>query len=272
MSYAAVMVHVDAERNCDQRVRLAAGVANRFRSALIGVAGWSLQPAFALDDPDNVEGGDHERQLMVAALAEAGKTFRNGAKQATSVEWRGVLEYVADLVPREARAADLIVIGREHVRGDSFYSLDPGVMILRAGRPVLVVPKTLDLLGADRIVVAWRDTREARRAVRDALPFLRRAKKVIVAEIGETGINPARQTQADDVAEYLRRHTVVATANVYPRGKEAVASELVRIAKGENAYLIVAGAYGHNRLGEWIFGGVTRDLLSASPLCCMFSH
>jgi nucleotide-binding universal stress UspA family protein len=272
MTYAVIMVHVDADRNCDRRVRLAADVANRFRSGLIGVAGWSLQPAFALDDPDNAERGDHERQLMVAALAEAGKTFRNSAKQTTSIEWRGVLEYVADLVPREARAADLIVIGRERVPGDLFYSLDPGVMILRAGRPVLVAPKALDSLSARRVVVAWRDTREARRAVRDALPFLQQAEKVIVAEISEAGMNPASQEQVDDVANHLRRHTVVATANVYPHRNDAVASELVRIAKEEDADLIVAGAYGHSRLGEWVFGGVTRDLLSASPLCCLFSH
>jgi len=267
-----VMVHVDAERNSDRRVRLAAGVARRFHCALIGVAGWSLRPAFALDDPNNAGRNDQEREVMTALLEEAGRKFRSGAGQVEHIEWRGCLDYAVDLVPREARAADLIVIGREHVPGDLFFSLDPGVTILRAGRPVLVVPEAVHSLRAQSVVVAWKDTREARRAVGDAIPFLQEAQNVIVAEIGEPEVRPATQTHVDDVANYLRRHNIVATAKAYPHAQDPVATELVRIAKDQKADLIVAGAYGHSRLGEWIFGGVTRDLLSASPLCCLFSH
>jgi nucleotide-binding universal stress UspA family protein len=271
-SYATIMVHVDADRNSDRRVRLAAGLARRFHCALIGVAGWSLRPAFALDDPNNTGRNDQEREVMAALLDETERKFRSSAGQVEHIEWRGVLDYVIDLVPREARAADLIVIGREHVPGDLFYSLDPGVMTLRAGRPVLVVPETADSLQAQSVVVAWKDTREARRAVRDALPFLQEAQSVTVAEIGEAGVHPANQEHLDDVATYLRRHNIVATARTYPHGQDPVGVELVRIAKDQKADLIVAGAYGHSRLGEWIFGGVTRDLLSASSLCCLFSH
>ena len=50
------------------------------------------------------------------------------------------------------------------------------------------------------------------------------------------------------------------------------ASQLLQVAKDERADLIVAGAYGHTRLGEWIFGGMTRELLSTSPICCLMSH
>jgi nucleotide-binding universal stress UspA family protein len=268
--YAVVMVHVDTDRNSDKRVRLAADLAGRFHSALIGVAGWSLRPAFALDDPNNSGQNDHEQQIMVALLEEAGRKFRSCANRLTQIEWRGALDYVADLLPREARAADLIVIGREHLPGDLFYSLDPAVMILRAGRPVLVVPEAIESLNAHRIVVAWKDTREARRAVRDALPILQKAQEV--AEIHEAGADLGSRKRLNDVVNYLRRHKVVATAKADLHAKDSVAAELVRIAKDKKADLIVAGAYGHSRLGEWFLGGVTRDLLTVSSLCCMFSH
>ena len=62
---------------------------------------------------------------------------------------------------------------------------DPGVILLRAGRPVLLVPDTVAPLQLRRVVVAWKDTRECRRAVRDALPFLQRAKEVLLVGIGE---------------------------------------------------------------------------------------
>ena len=54
--------------------------------------------------------------------------------------------------------------------------------------------------------------------------------------------------------------------------KGSGAAQLIRVAQEERADLLVAGAYGHSRLGEWIFGGMTRDLLSTSPICCLMSH
>ena len=70
-------------------------------------------------------------------------------------------DYANNLVPREARAADLVIIGRKQDPKDLYYSLDPGVTILRAGRPVLFVPDEIDLLQARRVVVAWNDTASA---------------------------------------------------------------------------------------------------------------
>jgi hypothetical protein len=86
-----------------------------------------------------------------------------------------------ELLLREARAADLLVIGRRHSRDDA----DPGVILLRSGRPVLLVPDTIAALPLRRVVVGWKDTRDCRRAVRDALPFLQQAKEVLLVEIGE---------------------------------------------------------------------------------------
>jgi nucleotide-binding universal stress UspA family protein len=230
-------------------------------------------PAYALDDTAvGDETIDNERNKMTALLAEMEEKFRASAKHVDRVEWRGTLDYPRDLVPREARAADLVIIGRERVPGDPYFSLNPGVTVLRTGRPVLVVPDQIDSLTLRRVVVAWKDTREARRAVRDALPFLRNAAEVIIVEVCEEGTEAQSQKQIDDVATYLARHKVVVGAKIFLRAEQSIANELLRVTNDEKADLIVAGGYGHSRLGEWMFGGVTRDLLANSPVCCLFSH
>jgi nucleotide-binding universal stress UspA family protein len=273
MSYAALMVHLGGERGWSKRVRLAADLANRFHSTLIGTAGWLPMPAYALDGTAvSDETIDNERNSITALLAEMEEKFRAAAKHVDRVEWRGTLDYPRDLVPREARAADLLIIGRERVPGDPYFSLNPGIAILRAGRPVLVVPDQIDSLTLRRVVVAWKDTREARRAVRDALPFLRHAAEVIIVAVCEEGTEAQSQKQIDDVATYLARHKVVVGEKIFLRAEQSIANELLRVTNDENADLIVAGGYGHSRLGEWMFGGVTRDLLANSQVCCLFSH
>jgi nucleotide-binding universal stress UspA family protein len=273
MSYTVLMVNLDGRPNSEKRARLAADLADRFQSALIGVAGRCYLPSFLANGAAAEAGQDDgERQEMMKLLAGMEGRFRAAAKQVRQVEWRGIFDYTNNLVPIEARAADLVIVGRRQSPGDLYFALDPGMTILRAGRPLLVVPEELDALAARRVVVAWKDTRESRRAVRDALPFLRDAKEVIIVEVGEHRTETQSQKHIDDVAGYLLRHKVVVGAKAYLHTERSVAGELLRFAKGEKADLIVAGAYGHARLSEWIFGGATRDLLANSPICCLFSH
>lgn len=273
MSYAALMVHFDAGRNGGRRARLAVGLADRFHALLIGIAGRSYLPTFLAEGPDaDAERNDGERKEMMHLLADMEKKFHASTKNAKHVEWRGILDYANNLVPREARAADLIIIGRKQDPGDLYYSLDPGVTIVRAGRPVLLVPDDIDSLEARRVVIAWKDIREARRAVRDALPFLKEAKEVMIVMVCEHGAETQAKRSIDDIENYLLRHKVVVGAKAFLHTHQSIAAELLRFAKDENADLIVAGGYGHSRLGEWALGGVTRELLSNSTICCLFSH
>jgi nucleotide-binding universal stress UspA family protein len=274
MSYAALMVHLEARRDLRKRVRLAVDLADRFDAALIGVAGWAYLPGFLADRPAaDAKAGDSERREMTAVLARLEKEFRASAAALANVEWRAVLEFSDNLVPRQARAADLVIIGRaQDEPGDRYFALDPSIAILSAGRPVLLVPDNVDSLGALRVVVAWKDTRESRRAVRDAIPFLRNAEEVMIVEVCEHGTEMQSQRQIDDVANYLLSHKVTVGAKAYLHTEQTVAGELLRFAKDARADLIVAGGYGHSRLGEWAFGGVTRDLIADSPVCCLFSH
>jgi len=273
MSFATIMVHVEA-KGSDDRIKLAANLASRFKSTLIGLAAWAPRPAFAVEGVIIDEKiTDELLGRMRAELDKQGDHFRMllGADQRRA-EWRSLIDLPAEVVAKEARAADLVVVGREYSPLDPYRSLDPGLVILQAGRPVLVVPPGRDQLHAEHILIAWKDSREARRAVADALPFLRDAHTVSIAEVVEKGTEIQSQGGIDDVARYLGRHGISVHRKITAHAVGSVANELLRIAKDENADLIVAGGYGHSRLGEMVFGGVTQELLTGSAMCCLFSH
>jgi nucleotide-binding universal stress UspA family protein len=139
---------------------------------------------------------------------------------------------------------------------------------MAAGLPLLTVPA-----GARpdfrTIIVAWKDTREARRAITEALPFLKRAETVRVLRIGP-GDDEAQGVS--EITERLRWNGVPAEAETRMRVQETVASDLLAAANELSAGLIVAGGYGHSRLREWVLGGVTQGLLEQSSRCVLFSH
>jgi nucleotide-binding universal stress UspA family protein len=274
MSYASLLVHVDADGQLDGRINIAADLADRFHARLIGVAGWAPMSVFPAEEAlENPAPGDFHLQDMKALLEKKGKEFRAACgRPDRRVEWRSILDFPTQAVAREARAADLVIIGNVKENKDPFRALDPANAILKAGRPALVVPRGLASLSPKRIAVAWKDVREARRAVWDALPFLQRAESVMIVEVLEEGEGNGSLDRLKDVAKYLTRHRIeIITERVRP-ADVTVTNSLLRFIETENIDLLVAGAYGHSRLGEWVFGGVTRDLLTESPICRLFSH
>ena len=283
MGYAAILVHVDADADSDPRVRLARELAERCKATLIGAGAWAMQSAGAGDiaggedhggDGADFVGGEEPDKPQIeeisAWLERLGSHFRAnvGDKQ---VEWRSAVDFPTEFVVRQARAADLLIIGPDRT-GDSYRSLDPGTVIIQAGRPVLLVPTGVDSLHARRILVCWKNTRETRRAVRDALPLLRRAEEVLAVHVAETGWQFDSGSDVEDAARYFARHDIKVRTKIEGHSKSSIAAALIRAAKEQGADVIVAGGYGRSRLGEFVFGGVTRELLATSPICCLFSH
>ena len=174
---------------------------------------------------------------------------------------------------RVARGADLIISGGAHQqRGGAYQRCDPGELMLKSGRPVLVVPDSGGALKAERIVVAWKDSREARRALADSLPFLKGAEEVRVVGV-------CRKDEMDDALDHvkavvagLKQHGVRARSMVVEAPNHMVAWELNAAAGNLGADLIVSGGYGHSRLGEWAFGGVTYELLRNPERFVLLSH
>lgn len=273
MSYATMLVHIDAEGELDGRMALAVDLAARFRSHLIGAAAIMPRPAFAIEGVViDREPTDQELADMRESLRKRGETFAAAARGVPSSEWRCDLAFPSEFIAREARSADLVILGRERKPYNPYRYADAGALVLRVGRPVLVVPPGVRTLPAKRVVVAWKDAREARRALADALPFLHAASEVILLEACERGDETAAPERLRDVAGYLVRHGITTVAERVRPVDGTVSYTLLRLVEEQSVDLIVAGAYGHTRFGEWVFGGMTQDLLEKSPVCCLLSH
>ena len=272
-AYASLMVPMDLAPHSERRASLAVGLADRFGSRLIGVAAQQIIPPMYFESPTAGTPSivEIEQCRIAEELGKAEAAFRRAAGRHNLVEWRQAVAFPTEYIVQQTRAADLIVAGRPP-HGDTApdrMAIDCGDLVMDAGRPVLFVPPRVDQLSAKRIVIGWNDTREARRAVRDSLPLLKDAKDVFVVSVDSEDIDDAG---ANDVGAYLACHDISVSARGWPAPARAVADELIRIAEGEGADLIVCGAYGHSRAREWVLGGVTRDLLDHAPVCCLMAH
>jgi nucleotide-binding universal stress UspA family protein len=276
MTYSTLMVQLELEHPNDARLRIAADLAGQFGATLIGIAACeqSTPPYYA--DGAFAQGLlEQDRAELRQRLLDTEERFRAAAQgRAQAIEWRSALADPTGYVAQQARAADLIITGtsRDGWALDPARRLDPSALVMQAGRPVFFVPPEAEWLKLGAVLVAWKDTREARRAVWDALPLLRRAREVTIAEVVEIEESAAAaRNRVNDVAAWLARHGVTAEVLV-PEGIDNASERLDLIASDIGADLIVAGAYGHTRLGEWMFGGVTRDLVSRSTRCSVLAH
>jgi nucleotide-binding universal stress UspA family protein len=213
---------------------------------------------------------EEEARLEVAKI-EFSETFKS---YAGNVDWRSatVLEPLADYVAREARCANLLMT---HVQSDASSNphrlTNTGDLVLKAGRPVLVVAANADALRLDHSMIAWKDTREARRAVLDALPLLSKTRRVTVVELAAISELAEAKVSVNDVCHWLNEQGVTTEAMVVQSSGNDVQT-LDSVADSLGVGIVIAGAYGHSRLREWVFGGFTSTLLQPSTRCSFLSH
>jgi nucleotide-binding universal stress UspA family protein len=267
------MIHIDMNSTPEGRVELAAGLANTFSATLIGFATMGFPPPMVPGGgiPEGLS--EAQRRDIESDFARKGAWFAGVAKRIhDNLEWRHRLGLPLEALARETRCADLVILGNGGNKSGSDSSVDVGAAILKLGRPALFVPDRIHSLFPLHVVIGWKDTREARRAVQDALPFLHEASRVSIVELCEPGHEQSAKHNLEDVGKFLGRHRIrVEPALVIPR-EGSGAPQLIRVVQEREADLLVTGAYGHSRLGEWILGGMTRDLLASSPFCCLMSH
>lgn len=275
MSYKSLMVHLHTGHSNSAVLNVARNIAEHFKAEVIGVmVGQQTQLIYgkgyaALDF------FDREDKQLEKKISEAESLFRDAFKGfSRKIEWRSAIarEPIANYIATQARCADLIITG---VSPSDFYEGPAGVtageIVMQSGRPVLAVPVDTEKLILDNILVGWKDTREARRAVADALPLLRLARKVSVVEMTEEADVLKAEKRLHDVTNWLRCHDIAADYSVSPSVKDD-ATQFILIAKQQNTNLVIAGAYGHNRFREWALGGVTNELLKRAEFCCLLSH
>lgn len=273
MSYVNLMAYVNADHVSKQFVGVAARLADKFSARLVGLSALAVIPPLVAEGVVVVDTAtEFDIAEMKAKLGAAKTEFQAAAGAGRQIEWRSIIGFPTETLIDEARSADLIIVEKGR-SGDIYRTVNTGAALLGAGRPLLVVPAAVKTLVADHVVVGWKDAREARRAVQDALPFLHEARRVTVIELSEKGEMDTTRRHVEDVVRYLAHHRIKAELRVEIMPADGSgADQIIGFAEDEDADLLVTGAYGHSRLNEWIFGGMTRDLLTSSPICCLMSH
>jgi nucleotide-binding universal stress UspA family protein len=189
-------------------------------------------------------------------------------------EWRLVEGSPPPTVALHARYADLSVVGQPNRDEPQDADAVTVTAVMTSGRPVLAVPFAgeFPVIG-ERVLIAWNASREAARAVNDALPLLIGAKQVTVLAINpQRGVGGHGDVPAADIALHLARHGLKAEAAHTVARDIADGEALLSYAADIGADLIVAGAYGHSRARELVFGGVTRTLIAEMTAPVLLSH
>lgn len=280
MSYRSLLVPLDLDATCPGRIDVAVRLARDMECHLVGMAAVGM-----LDLPASPVAAS----ALSAYSAMAADTLRQQAEQSAqnfrhACQAAGVRSFEALVVPsdrseallRQAHCSDLVLMTQADPGGPDYVRARELMedVVLYSARPTLLLPYAgrFDTLGAE-VLIAWDDSREAARAVRDALPLLRTARRVQAISWIKSGNGNEQVLRArlDALQAWLMRHGVEVGVRV--DGTELpIAETLLSRAADLGSDLIVMGAYGHARWAERLLGGATRGLLQAMTVPVLMSH
>jgi nucleotide-binding universal stress UspA family protein len=275
VNYATLMVHLELGHPNTALLKLTSALAERLHAAVIGIA--VCQPIRIIYNDGYIPADviEQDRKQIDGELKAAEAEFRTALTAPVAVDWRSAVTHapLSEHLAAEACCADLVITGVEPNPSifDTSRFVDIGDLVMQTGRPCLIVPAQIETLSLEHVLIGWKDTGETRRAIRDALPLLAAARRVTVVEIASEENLAAARSRLQDVANWLKRHGIDATPIATPATGDD-AAQLSAAVQEQRADLLVAGAYGHSRVREWAFGGVTRDLLLRAGRCALVSH
>jgi nucleotide-binding universal stress UspA family protein len=284
MTFRNLLVYLDGWTRCEATMRVAAHVAKRFGARLNGlhVMGLVVPSQVGLDLTHTHDA--LTRTAIVGRLRDAEQAATDRAEhifQATMElaklkgEWEIAEGMVAHTAGTRARHFDMTIVGQLDPRLPPIGTRKfvPEALFLESGRPVLVVPCAGDITSiGTRVLVAWDGSREAARAVNDAMPFLERASTVVVVTFEHAATGDEAIADPSSIVSHLAEHGVSARGHLRPLDHRSVAEALRACAADEGCDLLVMGGYGHSRLYEIITGGTTRTILRTMNVPVLLSH
>lgn len=263
MKNILVLIHDDDGQ--EARLQAALDVTRAVNGHLICLDVAPLLPV--VGDSTGVSGGalllELERESEAVNRA---RTEPRVAAEGVAWEWIDTADYVAPALERTAALADLIVVNTalESLPLPDLRALAAS-LIADARKPVLAVPKEARGFALGAALVAWDGSREAAHALAASVPLLRLADRVTIVEVDDGSIG----TPAEQAAVYLSRHGIEPRID---RETGSAADILLARAAGGAFDYVVMGGFGHSRLVEALFGGVTRRLLADSPVPLLITH
>jgi len=292
-----IVVVLDDSAPSEIRLRLAVALAQQHGAHLTGLSALDLlKPTRPLVQPrgnPEVDMQPPSQLLRLGAVPPVAypEPDRQAAEKAERIEaafrerlrfsglrgdWRVASGNVSELVVGQTRHADLVILGQvdpDHLPPPGGQQLVEDVL-MTAGRPILVIPYIgrFETLGS-KILVGWNSSREAARAVNDAIPLLAKAATVTILEANPVGRKAATEDASSaDITRHLACHGIRAEAARTVMASISASDVLLSYASDISADLLVVGGYGHSRLRELTLGGVTRELLRHMTLPVLMSH
>ena len=281
MAYKSILVHLNNEGRVARLMGAAMQLALPSNSHVVGLF---VVPAAPARSPLLPFISGTAMASAIEAYRKTGEGIRDAFEQATSGqpvvgEWRlyqakrpGYIEAVLD----HARTADIVVAAQKESDWDYADMFDvPDWLAMDSGRPVLIVPKAGNITSiGERVVVAWNNSREAARAVFDALPILLKAREVTVLSVEEAAKpEVTNEIAGAEIGATLARHGVkVDVQQVKPGARGDAGAELLAHVAALRADLLVMGCFGRSRLREFVLGGASRHVLQNATVPVLMAH
>ncbi|MGO4707324.1 universal stress protein [Microvirga sp. 2MCAF38] len=278
-----ILVHLDGSPEDEMRIGHAESIASTHEAHITGLFTNSLPDYAAFASMDGGAGA----AALLAQLQDESKREADEVQQrlterfarlGVSNEIRRIEDVpglISNLVASEARWGDLMVVGQPY-RENSKTDWDDlfETVLFEGGRSVLVIPPNRQPTDAiRRILICWRDSREATRAVAEALPFLEKATRTEILVVDPTPDGSGtKSAPATDIARHLDRHGTEVEINLVESEDRGISEVVLEQARRLSADLVVMGGYGHSRAREWIMGGATRDMLANSEFPILMAH
>jgi nucleotide-binding universal stress UspA family protein len=268
-----ILLILSAEELNTSRLTGAARLARAAKATVTGFCRYEPPPAplsetFAVGAVADADVLDRIEARTEAHVAPVQKAFARAMKGVETV-WAEPACENADETALRARLYDLVVLGVTGTAADRRLAEH---LVLESGAPCLLIPEDRPApRGFDDVLIGWNGSREARRALADALPLLEHAVHIEVAAAHEAarGLGP---NALDAVVEHLAHHGLTAEARWLPAQGETAAEALERRVAETHADLLVMGAYSHAHTAEVLLGGVTRYLLTDPPTAVLLSR
>ena len=278
MKLCDILVHVDQSPRAQIRLDIAAELARQHGAHLTALQVIDVaMPVMALGDGGGgaviAELMEQMRQSALVAGVKLKAAFEAAlARDSIIGEWRQVEGTTQEILALHGRYADLLVLGQDDPESDSAGLLE--AMVFDCGRPVLAIPfaDSFKTIGK-RVLVGWNASREASRALHDALPLIAKAETATVFLANpKRGLGGHGEEPGADIARHLTRHGMKVEVAMAIADDVANSALLLNHASDIGADLLVMGAYGHSRLREFILGGMTRSLLREMTVPVLLSH
>jgi nucleotide-binding universal stress UspA family protein len=268
MAYADIVVDASPSSAVRQTLEAAADFAKAYGGRLsIAAFAWPRTSMLS----ETLLGNAGATALQASAFEETLETTRAihdevAARRQLTTDWCSGVSDPNVILKDHLLTADLAILGAPD--DGQFASVEPTGLSAGAGAPVLRIGSLRPRMPFQHALVAWKDSRESRRSVHEALPLLRRTERVIVLGVGDE-VSSERLAQ---VAEHLVRHQVAATHLHLSKSAAGVCTQILQHAEAEGCDLLVSGAYSRPQYSERIFGGVTRELLEPLPTSWFLAH